>query len=267
MPIHVFPGPDIDFEVSDTSGCRPLSVKFTNLNPDNTDCFWDFGNNQHTGGCDPAPVSYDTPGCYDVTLTQKSPNGCSGSRTKKDLICVHPIPKASFEFDPEELDIYNPKTRLINTSTGATSFEWNLDSLDTLTGSAMDYEFPANETGTYRVCLKAVNDQGCRDSTCKKIAVSDVLSVYVPNSFTPDGDGINEVFRPILRGHNPEEYQFWIFNRWGDVIFQTEDPLKGWNGKQNGELVRSGVYVWKLRVSPEGSTEQVERKGSVTLIR
>ena len=118
--------------------------------------------------------------------------------------------------------------------------------------------------------LWVTNYLGCADSLVKLVEVKDEFLIYVPNSFTPDGDGINDVFAVLGNDIDPAEFELFIFNRWGELVFTTNDPSQVWTGAMgggDGEAVRDGVYPWRLRVASRYSQERRELFGHVTLIK
>jgi gliding motility-associated-like protein len=121
-----------------------------------------------------------------------------------------------------------------------------------------------DDSGVYPVALVVKNQYGCLDSIVKAIKVEADFNVFVPDVFSPNGDGINEVFQPVSRG--VKLYTFRIFNRWGQKIFETKDKDLGWDGTTGGKPSPTGVYVWQLNVSSIGG-EYKELKGHVTLYR
>ena len=94
-------------------------------------------------------------------------------------------------------------------------------------------------------------------------------SIHVPNTFTPNGDDLNEVFRPILIGVEPDDYELNIFDRWGALVFGTRDPEAGWNGSapSDGAIVQDGVYAWRIRARDAFTAERKEFLGHVTLLK
>jgi len=93
---------------------------------------------------------------------------------------------------------------------------------------------------------------------------------YIPNTFSPNNDNLNEVFKPVLNANDPSYYHFEVYDRWGVLIFETNDPEAGWNGTYNGNgghYVSNGAYVWKLQARPVGSRERIELMGTLTLFK
>ncbi|MBK8582438.1 MAG: gliding motility-associated C-terminal domain-containing protein [Flavobacteriales bacterium] len=119
----------------------------------------------------------------------------------------------------------------------------------------------------YEVCLTASDANGCPDTYCAPIEVFDLLLVFVPNAFSPNGDGRNDGFCPIFNLPWVVEYEFTIFDRWGELLFLSETVGETWGGMYGGELSKTEVYVWKLTCRDQLSGELIERVGHVTLLK
>jgi len=152
-----------------------------------------------------------------------------------------------------------------NSSFGAVAYNWIFNQTETSTEIEPTYTFPA-EIGFYDVCLIAISSDGCRDTSCSIIEITDELTLYVPNSFTPNADGVNDVFVPITKGFTTEDYEFSIYDRWGQLIHQTNSPNQGWDGTMAGTLVKSDVYIWRLRVRSNNKNYLQERTGHINCI-
>ncbi len=270
VTIEVTPYPEPHLEAEPREGCVPLQVSFKNTTdsiPRIQDCIWDFGNGTSQSGCEGPDLDYEKPGCYDVGLSVTTKTGCTKDTVFPELICVRPRPNANFKADPRKTSLLDPEVDFTNMSTGAQRSEWTIDTLGKSFATDTSYVFPNEGPGTYQVQLIAENQYGCRDSIEKSIVVREEFIVHVPNAFTPDGDGINESFGPVIQGHVPENYTFRIFNRWGTEVFRSENPEKRWKGLVNGSSARSGVYIWKLRVRSKTNKAFKEFTGHVTLVR
>jgi len=266
--VTIYPIPEVDFS-GPASGCAPVTTTFINNAPiPGGTCVWNLGDGTTSSDCNGPTHTYPNAGCYDVTLTVTSPGGCSASRTEPGLVCVSAIPVADFTISPNRIPDTRPFVNFINQSRGGDRFRWeffNGDSVSILRDPSMN--LMGVDPGRYDACLWAINSAGCVDSICKVFTITTDLLVYVPNAFSPDGDGINEIFIPIITGYSFEDYEFMIFNRWGELIFETNNPTMGWNGFYNGVMSKSEVYVWKLKVKPEEGTDAREFIGHVTLLR
>ncbi len=119
-------------------------------------------------------------------------------------------------------------------------------------------------TTTYTV---SVEENGCLASAAVTVTIDYEIVIYVPNAFTPDGDGKNDVFTPIIADIDPDQYKFLIFNRWGELIFESQHPSQGWDGYHNGMLAPDGAYVWKISCKEVSTIETHEYMGHVTLIK
>ncbi|MNY43485.1 hypothetical protein D3C86_1784470 [compost metagenome] len=116
--------------------------------------------------------------------------------------------------------------------------------------------------------LIVISDQGCRDTTYRIIVVKDQLIFYVPNTFTPDGDEYNNVFLPIMTaGFSPATYEMYIYNRWGELIFESNDTQVGWDGTYHGSMVQTGLYTWVIRFKDDNNDEKYEYAGHINLLK
>ncbi|MCO5259370.1 MAG: PKD domain-containing protein [Crocinitomicaceae bacterium] len=272
VKINVIPIPVVDFDGQDLYGCSPVTPILTNHSIGNlTDCKWYIGNGQVLQGCSGASLTITDPGCYDVTLVVSTPEGCTSSLTMTDYICVEDIPIASFYPSPAELNSYNWESQMVNTTQGATNYVWNFgDGTGPSTVHSPTHAFPNDEAGTYTVTLIASTPAGCADTAKVPITVVEVPIIYVPNTFTPDGDDYNETFKPILTsGFDPQDYTLYVFNRWGEMVFESHDPSIGWNGKygKDGKICQDGTYTWKIEVKMKSSSEHKQYVGHVNIIR
>ena len=179
----------------------------------------------------------------------------------------NPYPVADFVVNNETLTTLNSTVSFNNTSSGAVSFFWNFGGIDSAYVEDPTFEFPGEPDQTYQVCLEAINAFGCADVYCTEIEIENEYTIYVPNAFSPDGDGLNDYFNPLGVGLEYEDYTLWIFNRWGELIFETSNPGFGWDGTYQGELVKNDVYVWKVKLKDIGGTASQRLEGHVTVVR
>jgi gliding motility-associated-like protein len=267
--IIVSPNPVIDFSADVRSGCEPLTVTFTNNTPNSSGCVWLFGDGSTVNGCGMVSNTYAA-GLYDVTLTVYSAQGCATSLTELEYIEVFSNPVASFNYAPQEITVEDPIVEFTNTSFNADSYDWNFgDGLNTSVQQDPIHEFPIIP-GNYMVTLWAYNNGGqCADMYQQLITIQDVLIYYVPNVFTPDGDDYNETFQPIFTsGFDRYDWHMTIFNRWGEIIFESYDDQKGWNGHYgDGGLVEDGVYIWQIEFKESQVDKLYELRGHVTVLK
>ncbi len=268
--ITVTPTPVVTFTPDVTSGCVPLTVNFTNTNPTNNTYQWALGNGATSTNSTTASTTYTSPGCYDVTLISTTPNGCIGQTTVGAMICTFANPVAAFTPDPQVLSLLDVNSTMQNESVGASTYIWNFGDGFTSTLFSPSHAFPSEGPGSYQITLIAISDQGCRDTTRVNIEVEDELIYYVPNSFTPDDDEHNPVFKPVFTsGFDPFDYKLVIFNRWGEMVFESNDAEFGWDGTYTGSagLVQDGIYTWKIEFKTTKTDERKMIIGSVSLIR
>jgi gliding motility-associated-like protein len=256
----------VSFNVSDTVGCDPTTIEFTNTSDEQFISTWQFGDGNNATGNNNITNTYTSPGCFDVSLTVESPIGCTNSVTYPSIICINPTPTAGISANPTTLDTSNPETEILNTSTGASSFEWNMgdNGMYSFFQPGM-YTYPMYTLNEFNITLTATSDKGCLDTAMYKIFFDNSLIFYVPTAFTPDGNEYNNVFKPILTSI-VAEYNLQIYNRWGELIFESNDKEVGWDGSYNGRMTQNGTYNWVIKIKTDGTQTHVKR-GSVSLIR
>ncbi len=270
--------PVVDFSYDPPAGCAPLRVEFTNLTKyaDPATYLWDFGDGSTSKEVDPVHV-YGKADKYTVTLSASNVTGQRIFETKPRIIEAFPRPQASFDVKPKLLYIPGGILYTSNLSFDATTYQWDFD--DKTFSSDPQPEHRYTDEGIYTIRLKAFNQFGCADST-KLINVVKVLKggqVLVPNAFSPNlsgsagstgggsmSDGKNDTFLPVMRGVTT--FELLIFDRWGELLFESRDATRGWDGSYNGKLCQQDVYMYKLTASFE-TGETVVRVGDVNLIR
>ena len=187
-------------------------------------------------------------------------------------ICIFPNPTADFFFTPETLSSLEADVDFYNESIGAVDYLWDFGDGTTATTFDAYHQYEPGQSITYEVILYVNNEFGCVDSISKEIKIKDELLVYVPNTFTPDGDQYNNVFKPVLGSNlSVENYEFSVFNRWGEQIFISNDPNEFWDGTYRGKQCQEGTYVWKLvLIASEEVIESGQRSeyiGHVNILR
>jgi gliding motility-associated-like protein len=270
LPItwHEVPQPIVTPDI--TEGCVPAAFNFSN----GTDpaliggtCVWDLGDGTViTGACGNIQHSYQSVGCFTVNLTVYSSSGCPGDSTFADIVCVNPNPVADFTFGPQPADVYDPTIYFLNNSINGVSYLWNFGpngSLGTTTSTDPVWLFPDDRQGTYPVTLFTTNIHGCVDTLIQYVNIDADYYVWVPNAFTPDGDGKNNVFAVVGDGISPDEFSMQIFNRWGELIFESKDLNIGWDGSN----AIQGVYAYRIEARNRFTKLKKLYSGHVTLLR
>jgi gliding motility-associated-like protein len=267
--------PLVDFSYDPASGCVPLKVQFTNLSQfaDPGTYQWDFGDQSTSSMINPSHTYYQ-PGTYSVSLSASNITGQTVNETKQAIIEVFPRPNADFEIKPRLIYIPGGILYTDNRSFDATRFIWDFG--DSETSTAFEPEHKYKDEGFYTIKLTAFNQFDCVDSTTQENAVKVQKGgqVLIPNAFSPNlsasgigggmSDGKNDIFLPLTRG--VVEFELLIFNRWGELLFESRDPDLGWDGTYKGKLCQQDVYIYKLAASYEDG-ERVVRVGDVNLIR
>ena len=269
--VSVNPLPIISFTADNLFGCEPFTVNFTETNTNSVKCIWDFGDGTIEDNCGTVTHTYNTPGVYDVTMTATSIFDCQATHTESGYITVTPMPVAAFSFTPEVTDVSHTEIEFTNSSIDADYYEWNFGDETAISNETDPIHNYGDEPQQYQITLLATNNNGlCRDSVEAFLTVNDIILYYVPNVFTPDFDQFNQTFKPIFTsGFDPQDYHLMIFNRWGELIFESYNAAIGWDGTypENGELCQDGVYVWKILFKESMSDKKHNVTGHVTLLK
>ncbi len=251
--------------------CIPGTVTFDNVSEpiDSTyDVLWDFGDgSMGPERMDLSPThTYTEPGEYTIRLSVTSPTGCSSTQTFRNFVEILDGFSIDFNYSPPMPTIQqNSVTFMAESEVPGESF-WSFGD-----GNFSVEDRPTHtytDTGLYLVSLILTDATGCRDSLSKEIYIAPIVDLIFPNAFTPDGDDTNDIFRGVGQVSLISYYELLIFDRWGKIVFKTNDPLEGWNGKMNnsGQQLPMGVYTYLSRYDVPRSERQ-ERRGIATLLR
>ena len=265
--ITVNPIPTPSFNASVNQGCTPLTVIFYNTTTNITSSSWSFGNGNTSSNNSDVSTTYTQGGCYDVSLTVTS-NGCSNTVTMDDIVCVDTRPIANFLVNPNQLSDIATTADFFNSSENASSYQWSFGdgSQSTLTNPSHDYNIGENEN--FLIQLIAFSANGCSDTTIEILPIVQNTVYYVPNSFTPDGDKYNNEFKPVFNNQvSNENYSMMIFNRWGELIFESKDKNKGWNGTFENKICQTDTYIWKIIFSDIKNDDRKQIVGHVNLLK
>ena len=264
-----YPIPDIQTEipVNNSQYCAPQEVTIdlsTVLSPDYV-IDWDFGDGAISQGR-VVTHAYLASGQFDLTVEIDGGGVCNQVIDVVDFIDVIASPRANFFFNPVNPTNLSPDVTFQDRSSDAEQIEWTISGVGVFTEPEVEVSFP--DSGTYFVQLVAFNPLGCSDTLVQSIRVASEIRMYIPNAFSPNGDGFNDFF--IAEGpiEGISNYSLVVMDRWGNLVFESNDPLNGWNGRvaNTGKKLDTGVYVYGMRfVNPEG--EIVIREGGVTLLR
>ncbi len=260
--------PKADFTYYPTQGCAPFTVNFTSQStPAVANLKWDFGNGTTSSEENPA-ITYTNDGNYTISLIASVAGGnCSDTLTIVDAITPGTYPSADFSYTPEEPSNNEEVTfTALSSENNIESYHWTFG--DGFYDSVMNptHVFHVDDDHYYIVTLQVTSDENCSSTISKAILITDNFNLYVPNAFTPNNDGINDVFNLYIT--ESATYLLTIFDRWGKTIFQTEDPNEGWDGTQRGKKCTPGMYVWNLRYTRIADpTSVIKMTGTIYLHR
>ena len=211
--------------------------------------------------------TYNDAGKYTITMTGTSITGCTSTITKPDFITVLAKPHASFLHLPTGPTVLSPIVDFTNNSTDATNYEWNFNDGKKSYSTNVSHTYPATPE-TYFVRLTAYNGlKTCNDDTLVPIEIFDDIYYYVPNTFTPNGDELNNIFIPVLSGAiTYENYSFYIFNRWGELLFESHNKDVGWDGTYNNKICKPDTYIWKLEFKDQPTLQKHFFTGHINLV-
>lgn len=251
--VYVNSTPSALFTAQNNEGCPSLCVQFTNNSTIGSGNIvtnqWIFGDNS-TPDYSQNPTHCYSTGNYQVTLKVVSDSGCISSSTIPNLVNVYPTPIADFNVTPDEVEITMPLIEVEDKSIGATTISYIFN--DGTTKNTPNFTHTFNTVDAKKVAIMQLvnNSYGCRDSIIKLIEIKPAYALYIPNAFTPNSDGLNDGFKAL--GVGIEEFKLQVFDRWGALVFESDDINKVWDGSVNGkgdmESSKQEVYVWKAQV-------------------
>ncbi|MGZ4033453.1 MAG: PKD domain-containing protein [Bacteroidia bacterium] len=247
VPVIVNPLPVINISPQAVTSCSQATLNFVDYSTTNTGAqyVWTFGDGGTSNQTSPTH-DYTSSGTYNVTVTVTSIHGCVNSANTTNTIVVNPGTVAKFSAEAMDGTIISPSYNFNDASVNAATHYWDFG--DGANSTAVSPQHTYTNEGTYTVTLYTTTSAGCRDSVSYPVEIKPVFTIYIPNALTPDGNGTNDYFS--AKGADINEFKMMIFDRWGELIFQTDDIGKGWDGKANhgSEIAETGVYVYKISV-------------------
>jgi gliding motility-associated-like protein len=255
-------------EPNQFTGCVPATIKFTNLSTPIDETYkinWRFGNLGTSSKISPE-FTFPKVGIFDIDLDITSPIGCTTSKKFNSWIEILASPKANFDYLPKKLNYFSRTADFKSTSTNSINQLWNFSNLYVGLEANETFTFP--DTGKYYVTLQAIHENGCTDDTTAIVDVEPDVFIKMPNAFTPNNDGLNDHLKPFGYFASINEYKFSIWNRWGELIYETNEPEEGWNGEitKDGTLAPQGVYTYIIESLSKRGTKN-KYNGSVVLLR
>jgi len=238
--------PRVDFTIDKYEGCQPLRVLATgSSDEEEVTYYWWLENKQWVGRGNPYTYTLNDTGYFDLGVRVASTlTGCQDTLIKKDLVWVHITPTAVFQADPQKAYSDEAVISFTNQSTNTETYLWDFDD-----GKRYEGRNPPphayNEVGTYRPTLIAGTEYGCLDTARTTIEIIPRI-LYAPNAFRPSSDiPENKFFMLSGKGINPDRFRVEIYDRWGQVVFESDHPEDKWDGTmKNGEPAPMGNYIW-----------------------
>jgi gliding motility-associated-like protein len=271
LTVVIYPLPQPAFSAPVLNGCSPVSFTLQNNSTISSGSIvsytWTVEGQGSFAATNPSFI-ITSPGSYDVQLTATSDMGCVQSISTADYLQVYSVPTAGFIATPEVANLGNALITFTNTSTpDAIYFDWDMAGLFNTQAPNSTYEF--SYADTFLITLVATTQYGCSDTAIGTVIVEDISDVWIANSFTPNGDGLNETWFPIGRNLTSKvtSIEVKVFNRWGKLVFESNDPEKPWTGDYLNDKTRcpQGVYTYSIKFVNEKSKE-FEYRGHVNLI-
>ena len=263
----IYPLPEVSFSVDANEGCVGEQFQFTNTSNTTNFSYWNFGDGDLSDETNPRHI-YDEQGVFDVSLTVTSEHGCTNTIEMPNIIETFPQPEADFDLTPTETSIYLPTVEFTDQSLGADAYYWNFGDGNTsgIANPVHNYTAP----GVWNITLTIYNQWGCSSMAQKSVNITNEFQVFIPTAFTPDGDGLNDAFKPVMAGKSfIRKYDFVVVDKWGAPIFKTDNPDEAWYGNVNGgdHYVEPGIYNYRVILEFDDNAETQVLAGTVVMIR
>jgi gliding motility-associated-like protein len=266
---------DVSIGADTTSGCFPADILFFVQNDQDSyvQGEWTISDGTYIFNASEFPHTFNEPGSYDVGLTLSSPIGCQYSDFEENYISVFDNPLANFHSSPQPTAIPETEIQYFDDSQGSIiEWFWVFDTIQML-GNAFEqnplFEYPYDIGGNYPVSLTVIDANGCESTAMKYTVIYDLFNVYIPNAFSPNADGVNDVF--LVKGSDIDltRFELIVFDRWGEKVFQTNDIAEPWLGEVSGgqHYANTDLYEWHLTVYSASTAQRYIKQGSVTVIR
>jgi len=273
-----FPTPIVPSSIPDMpTKCVPDTFYFTNTSTNPTEIattFWEFGDNiTHTGltsGNNPISHYYNTTGFMDITMTVTSVFGCVYTDTMKGIIEVIPTPTASWVFSNNPATIFETVIHMqSNSSSDVVSWQWDSPGSYPSSSSLENptFEFPEDVVEQYPITLVVTNERGCTDTTTLYAQIVEAINFFAPTAFTPDDNEYNQYWKPVILGIDIYDYEMYVYNRWGEVVWESHDPSVGWDGTYHGRVIANDTYIWKATVKNPYKDERINFNGHVSILK
>lgn len=258
--------------------CVPATFEFFHTSTNASEIgstFWEFDNNEtHFKielGDDSTTWYFPYVGSYDIAMTVTSIYGCVYTDTMFNLINVLPNPIADFGFSLNPTTIFETEGIQIQDKSSFDVISWQYYSPGSIPATSTspnpNFDFPNGIEADYPITLIVTTELGCVDTTVLIMHVISDITVFAPNAFTPDGDEFNQDWRIFVNGADIYDFDLFIFNRWGEIIWESHDPSVGWDGTYRGEIVETGAYSWKAVVKKPYTDERFNFSGFINVLK
>lgn len=273
IKLEIFEVATPTFSSNLNKGCSPLCVEFYNTTANALKVYWNHGDDANDQIGDSTTNCYLNSGYYNLLLTVLDQHSCTAASWFNKAIEVYPQPIVDFITDPPVITRSTASSVILKSITNdAQAFRWYMDGVEIGRESQIVVNLP--DTLCYDIRLVAKSNQSCVDSVSRSICVVEDFNFFMPNVFTPNADGLNDLLSPGGTGWKVGTYKFEIYNQWGKRIFKTEDPQQGWdaNYRQNNvnakypKADQQDTYLWVVEVQ-DLSGKLHKLNGSVTLLR
>jgi gliding motility-associated-like protein len=264
----------IAMSVSDTALCMPAQFVLTNETASGT-----FTTQQWTINGSPltnqSTVTFTPtqPGVFDVALEVSTAIGCAYDTLLTDYLQAFPQPEANYTTEPLILEADNTDVTLVDLSEGSiATWEWTI-SLPSEELASMEqspeFSLPLGVGGSYPLQLQVISPEGCSDIITGILTVNELFNLFIPTTFTPNGDGVNDVFEVKGSAIDPNNFQIDIFNRWGETVYSGNDPNEAWTGgmNENTYYLPNGLYSYYIATNSLKTGERFEYRGYISIIR
>lgn len=269
--INAYPVPVPQIAIDMTPKCEPaVFTLFNTTDPTmSQNTIWRISNGDEFIDVNSLTTSSMMNGTYDVQLIVTSPDGCIDSTTFTDTLTVMQTPVADFKWSPDPITMFNTQVLFTEYSLYANTYEWSFPGAtpNSSTNDDQTVLYPDGQTGTYYVTLIATSYLGCADTVTKQVVILPEVILYAPNTFTPDGDEFNQTWRIYIEGIDEFDFELQIFNRWGEIIWESHDVNAAWDGTYNGQIVPRGTYTWLIRTRELISDKKYTWNGTINIIK
>lgn len=265
------PLPDPQISVDLDNECEPATFVLTDETDPLLDAqnYWVLSDGQIFQNQESIVTDEMWAGLYDVQLVVTTPFGCIDSTTFYNYLTVHPKPVADFRHSPNPAYMFNPTVLLTNYSVNGDLYEWYIEDGNP-SFSQLEHvqtNFPDGVAGEYEVTLITTSEFGCIDTSTQIIIVLPEVLLFAPNTFTPDDDEFNQDWGIHISGVDIYNFELLIFNRWGQIVWESHDPSATWDGTYNGAYVQQGTYTWTIEAKDLVNDNKYEFNGFINVLK